>query len=127
MKKILVAEDDSTMRHLMVTIFTRQGISCSVVGDGVGVVDAWEREDFDCILMDIQMPLLDGLSATRMIREKEFRRGGHTVIIAVTAFAQESDRERCLQAGMDDYISKPIDVELLLSLMEKHANRREQQ
>ena len=122
--KILVAEDDLTMRHLMATIFTRQGVSCTVVGDGVSVLQAWEREDFDCILMDVQMPLLDGLQATRMIREKESQRGGHTLIIAVTAFAADTDRERCLQSGMDDYISKPIDVEVLLSLMQKHSQKQ---
>jgi two-component system, OmpR family, response regulator len=122
--KILVAEDDLTMRHLMGTIFRRQGVSCTVVGDGLRVVQAWEREDYDCILMDVQMPLLDGLEATRIIREKESKRGGHTVIIAVTAFAADSDRERCLQAGMDDYISKPIDVEVLFSLLQKHSPKR---
>jgi two-component system, OmpR family, response regulator len=121
---ILVAEDDLTMRHLMATILTRQGVSCTVVGDGRSVVQAWERGHFDCILMDVQMPQLDGLQATRMIRERESRRGGHSIIIAVTAFAADTDRERCLESGMDDYISKPIDVELLLSLIDKHSKKR---
>jgi two-component system, OmpR family, response regulator len=70
------------------------------------------------------MPLLDGLEATRIIREKESQLGGHTVIIAVTAFAADSDRERCLRAGMDDYISKPVDVEVLFSLMQKYTPKR---
>jgi two-component system, OmpR family, response regulator len=117
--KVLVAEDDLTMRHLMATILTRQGITCTVVGDGLGVVEAWEREHYDCILMDVQMPLLDGLKATRMIREKEAVRRGHTIIIAVTAFAAEPDRQRCLESGMDEYVTKPVDVDMLLSLMLK--------
>ena len=119
--KILVAEDDLTMRHLMSTILSRQGVTCTVVGDGVGVVEAWERDHYDCILMDVQMPLLDGLKATQMIREREVKRGGHTIIIAVTAFAADSDRERCLQSGMDDYVSKPVDIDLLLTLIDKHS------
>lgn len=122
--KILVAEDDATMRHLMSTILSRQGVVCDVVGDGRSAVEAWERDHYDCILMDVQMPLMDGLKATRIIREKEAARGGHTVIIAVTAFAADSDRERCLQSGMDDYISKPIDIDLLVSLMNKHSADR---
>jgi two-component system, OmpR family, response regulator len=121
--RILVAEDDATMRHLMATILGRQGVRCTVVGDGVSVLKAWERESFDCILMDIQMPRMDGLQATQLIREREQARGGHIVIVAVTAFASDADRERCLSSGMDDYISKPIDVDILISLVEKHAGR----
>lgn len=119
--KILVAEDDLTMRHLMATILRRHGIEATVVGNGFGVLEAWRRERWDCILMDIQMPMMDGLTATRNIRERESETGGHTIIIAVTAFASGSDRARCLECGMDDYISKPVDVTVLLNLMEKHS------
>ena len=119
--KVLVAEDDLTMRHLMGKIMNREDISCSVVGDGVSALQAWEKEHHDCILMDVQMPLLDGLSATQIIRQKERERGGHTIIIAVTAFATAADRQQCLDSGMDDYISKPIDVSVLLSMIRKHA------
>jgi CheY-like chemotaxis protein len=118
--KILVAEDDLTMRHLFATILRRQGITCTVVGDGRGVLTAWEREAYDCILMDVQMPVLDGLTATRIIREKERRTRQHTIIIAVTAFAADSDRARCIEAGMDDYVSKPVDVEFLLAMIQRH-------
>lgn len=118
--KILVAEDDLTMRHLMATILSRQGVTCTVVGDGHSAVEAWGREHFDCVFMDVQMPLLDGLRATQLIREREKERGGHTLIIAVTAFAADTDRERCLASGMDDYISKPIDIDQLLALVAKH-------
>lgn len=123
--KILVAEDDPTMRHLMATILSRQGIVCTVVGDGQSAVDAWRRENYPCILMDVQMPQMDGLKATRKIREIETTRGeGHTIIIAITAFAGSSDREKCLSSGMDDYMSKPIDIEDLLSLVNKHSKKR---
>jgi two-component system, OmpR family, response regulator len=121
--KVLVAEDDLTMRHLMSTILSRQGATCMVVGDGLKVVEVWERDNFDCILMDVQMPLQDGLKATRIIREKELQRGGHTIIIAVTAFASREDRELCLNSGMDDYISKPVDVDQLVAMMERHRSR----
>jgi CheY-like chemotaxis protein len=124
MTRVLVAEDDATMRHLMVTILSRQGISCAVVEDGRGAVQAWERERFEFIVMDVQMPTMDGLEATRLIREKEAAQGGHTVIIATTAFAMDSDRERCFEAGMDDYLSKPLDVEELLAIIEKHRKRQ---
>jgi len=119
--KILVAEDDPTMRHLMGKIMVREDISCSVVGDGVSALDAWEKERHDCILMDVQMPRMDGLSATQLIRQKERELGGHTIIIAVTAFATDADRQQCLDSGMDDYISKPIDVNVLLAMIRKHS------
>lgn len=119
--KVLIAEDDPTMRHLMGKIMVREDLSCSVVGDGVGALDAWDKERHDCILMDVQMPRMDGLSATQLIRQKEREQGGHTIIIAVTAFATDADRQRCLDSGMDDYISKPIDVNVLLAMIRKHS------
>lgn len=124
--KVLIAEDDPTMRHLMATILTRQDMICTVVGDGRSAVDEWERNQFDCIFMDVQMPLLDGLQATQMIREKEIARGGHTIIIAITALAVDSDRKMCLDSGMDDYISKPIDIDMLLTLVVKHSKNQEE-
>jgi two-component system, OmpR family, response regulator len=119
--KVLVAEDDLTMRYLMGKIMVREELTCSMVGDGVSALEAWDREHHDCILMDVQMPRLDGLSATQIIRQRERERGGHTVIIAVTAFTTDSDRQRCLDSGMDDYISKPIDVNVLLAMMRRHS------
>jgi CheY-like chemotaxis protein len=119
--RILVVEDDPTMRHLMVTILTRQGISCAVVENGQRAAQACDRESFDFILMDLQMPIMDGLRATRIIREKEGERGGHSVIIATTAFVQDSDRKLCLEAGMDEYLTKPLDLEELLLLIKKHS------
>lgn len=124
--RMLIVEDDSTMQHLMAVILRRQGISCAVVANGRGAVEAWENDSFDVIFMDVQMPILDGLEATRMIRRLETGRGGHTIIIATTAFATDLDRELCLKAGMDDYMSKPLDLEKLFALVKKHCDLREE-
>jgi CheY-like chemotaxis protein len=118
---VLIAEDDPTMRHLMATLLSRRGISCTLVENGRSALDAWEEDQFDLILMDVQMPILDGLKATRMIRERESVRGGHTVIIAMTAHAMATDREKCLEAGMDAYVSKPIKFDDLLSLITNYS------
>ena len=115
--RILVAEDDPTIRQLMATLLSRKGIACTTVDNGRSAVDAWEQQYYDFIIMDVQMPGMDGLNATRMIREKEAVRGGHTPIIAITAHAMAGDREECLESGMDDYLSKPIDLDQLLSLL----------
>jgi CheY-like chemotaxis protein len=121
--RILIAEDDPTVRQMMSTLLSRKRIDCTVVGDGLSAVEAWEESDYDFILMDVQMPVMDGLSATRMIREKESERGGHTIIIALTAYAMAGDRKRCLDAGMDEYMSKPIDFEQLFSLVDDYLQQ----
>jgi CheY-like chemotaxis protein len=121
--RILIAEDDPTVRQMMSTLLSRKRIDCTVVGDGLSAVEAWEESDYDFILMDVQMPVMDGLSATRMIREKECERGGHTIIIALTAYAMAGDRKRCLDAGMDEYMSKPIDFEQLFSLVDDYLQQ----
>src|ERR1039457_5619196 len=80
-------------------------------------VEMWETGEYDLVLMDVQMPYLEGFEATRAIREKERKRGGHTFIIAMTAHASKDDEERCLAAGMDAFISKPIDFARTLQLI----------
>ena len=82
---------------------------------------SWEKQRFDLILMDVQMPDIDGFEATGVIRRNEKEPGMHTPIIAMTAHAMPGDRERCLDAGMDDYISKPIRAAELLELVTKYA------
>lgn len=120
--RILVAEDDPTIRQMMATLLSRCGFDCHTVDNGRNAVAAWEQQAFDFIFMDVQMPVMDGLTATRMIREKEALLGGHIPIIALTAHAMEEDRQQCIDAGMDDYLSKPIDLDILLSLLNKdHA------
>jgi CheY-like chemotaxis protein len=121
--RILIAEDDPTVRQMMSTLLSRKRIDCTVVGEGLSAVEAWDESDYDFILMDVQMPVMDGLSATRMIRERESERGGHTIIIALTAYAMAGDRKRCLDAGMDEYMSKPIDFEQLFSLVDDYLQQ----
>ena len=84
------------------------GHGATVVGDGQAAVDAYASEDFDLILMDVQMPVLGGMDATRAIRGLEAATGYHVPIVALTARAMKGDREDCLAAGMDDYVTKPV-------------------
>ena len=121
--RILVAEDDPTIRQLMSTLLSRCGFDCTTVDNGRHAVDAWEQQDYDLIFMDVQMPVMDGFKATRMIREKEAVRGGHIPIIAITAHAMREDMQQCLDSGMDDYLSKPIDLERLLALLAKDYSK----
>ena len=107
--RILVVEDDSVINEVFAVMLQRSGFDVAVAEDGVRGVEMWEDGNFDVVLMDVQMPRMNGFEATRAIREKEFVRGGHTLIIAVTAFALHNDELKCLAAGMDAYISKPID------------------
>ena len=86
----------------------KMGHRVSLANDGAEAVSQYSQTHFDLIFMDVQMPLLDGFEATRQIRKRELSRSGHIPIIAMTANAMESDRELCLAAGMDDYVSKPI-------------------
>jgi CheY-like chemotaxis protein len=88
-------------------------------------VRLFDEQSFDVILMDVQMPDMDGFEATAAIRQQERRTGAHTPIIAMTAHALSGDRERCLEAGMDDYLTKPIRASLLLELMNEYNPERE--
>lgn len=87
----------------------RVGYQVEFAEDGSQAVEKWQRSSFDMIIMDVQMPRLDGFQATRSIREQERRQGRRLPILAMTAHAMKQDQERCIAAGMDDYISKPID------------------
>ena len=119
--KILLAEDSPVNQKLAVGLLTKYGHQLTVVDDGRKAVTAFRQESFDLILMDVQMPELDGLDATRAIRQFENRRAGgdHVPIVAMTAHAMKGDRELCLDAGMDDYVSKPIDAVRLFEVIAK--------
>ncbi|HWO32145.1 MAG TPA: response regulator, partial [Candidatus Acidoferrum sp.] len=106
--RILLAEDNAVNQTLAVRLLEKRGYSVMVAGDGRSAVEAYEKHQFDVVLMDIQMPGMDGFEATAAIREKEKLTGGHVPIIAMTAHALKGDQERCLSAGMDGYVSKPI-------------------
>jgi len=110
---ILVAEDNVINQHLIRALLTTRGHRVTLVGNGAAALTAWSQDHFDCILMDIQMPEMDGFEATRRIRFHESENGAHIPIIALTAHAMKGDREKCLAAGLDWYISKPIQTAAL--------------
>ncbi len=116
---ILIAEDNLVNQKLAARLLEKQGHTSLIANNGREAVEAWETEAFDAVLMDMQMPVMDGLEATREIRAKEQQLGKHVTIIAMTANAMTGDRERCLEAGMDEYIPKPVDVMKLEEVLEK--------
>jgi two-component system, sensor histidine kinase and response regulator len=106
--RILVAEDNAVNQALVVRVLAKLGHASVLVGNGLEALALATSEKFDLVLMDVQMPEMDGLSATTAIRESEKGTGGHLPIIAMTAHAMSGDRERCLEAGMDNYLAKPV-------------------
>jgi CheY-like chemotaxis protein/nitrogen-specific signal transduction histidine kinase len=121
--KILLAEDNYINQRVVVRILEKEGHGVTVADNGQKAVDLLESNVFDLVLMDVQMPEMDGFEATEVVRQREASTGGHMPIIAMTAHAMKGDRERCLEAGMDDYISKPVDPQKLMSLLAKHNGK----
>ena len=115
---VLVAEDNQVNQRVAAAMLERLGYRADVAGNGLEVIDALQRIPYDAVLMDCQMPDMDGFEATRAIREREGA-DRHTLIIAMTASAMEGDRDRCLAAGMDDYISKPVRVDDLALMLDR--------
>jgi CheY-like chemotaxis protein len=120
---ILLAEDNLVNQKLAMRVLEKQRHTVVVVGNGRQAVSAVEKEQFDLVLMDVQMPEMGGFEATAAIREKEKATGAHIPIIAMTANAMQGDRERCLVAGMDDYVSKPVCLEELMKVLSKYQPR----
>lgn len=108
-RRLLVAEDDPTIRQVLGTMLARVGYEVEFAEDGIQAVARWQGALFDMVIMDVQMPRVNGFEATRNIRDIEVERGGRVPILAMTAHAMKDDEQRCIDAGMDDYISKPID------------------
>jgi len=100
-------------------MLTKRGHKVTVAENGKKVLEIINRQVFDVILMDIQMPQMDGYEATGKIRQQEKNTGRHIPIIAMTAHALKGDREKCIEAGMDDYISKPVKMQELVRIVEK--------
>ncbi len=117
--RLLLAEDNLTNQKLAVVLLTKKGYSVVVAVDGLQALEEFSRQRFDAVLMDIQMPEMGGFDTTAAMREIEKRTGKRTPIIALTAHAMKGDRERCLEAGMDDYLSKPIRAHELFEMIEK--------
>jgi signal transduction histidine kinase/DNA-binding response OmpR family regulator len=117
--RVLLVEDNEVNRKLALHMLKRLGCSVDVAANGREAVEKTASYAYDLVLMDIQMPEMDGIEATRLIREREEGSSKHLPIIAMTAHAMEGDRERCLNAGMDDYLSKPVKIELLAEMIEK--------
>jgi two-component system, sensor histidine kinase and response regulator len=116
--RILVAEDNVINQHLINQILGNLGYAADCVENGVLAIAAAREKEYDLILMDVQMPEMDGLEATRYVRRQS---GKQPVIVALTANAMRGDREDCLNAGMDDYISKPVRLDELMRLLKKWA------
>jgi CheY-like chemotaxis protein len=116
--RILLAEDNAINQQLAILTLERLGYRADVAGNGLEVLDALELHSYDVILMDVQMPEMDGIKATHHIR-REFSAETQPRIIAMTANAMQDDREQCLAAGMDDYISKPFEVQELVAALRK--------
>lgn len=106
--RVLLVEDNAVNRIIATKLLEKRGHIVIAVENGALAVDITGTDQFDVVLMDISMPVMDGLTATVRIREREHVTGGHLPIVAVTAHALDQDRARCLAAGMDDYIPKPI-------------------
>ncbi|HKV42681.1 MAG TPA: DAHL domain-containing protein [Blastocatellia bacterium] len=118
---ILLAEDNVVNQKLALRLLEKEGHTVTVAADGVQALAAFEQGGFDLILMDVQMPEMNGYEATGAIRERERASGGHIPIIAMTAHAMKGDRELCLDAGMDGYVSKPVRTKELFEAIEKLA------
>ncbi|MCP4663565.1 MAG: response regulator, partial [bacterium] len=116
--RILVADDNAVNQQIAVEILRRMGYPADVVANGVEALAAFERQPYDLIFMDVEMPEMDGLEATREILRR-VRMGRRPRIVAMTAHVLRGDRERCLAAGMDDYISKPISIPELAAAVER--------
>ncbi len=116
--RILLAEDNVTSQKVAMQMLKRMGYTADVVANGIEVLQALERQHYDLVLMDIRMPEMDGLEATRIIRQRWPENGPK--IIAVTAYALQGDKEKCIEAGMDDYISKPLKVSELADALRKY-------
>ena len=120
---ILVAEDNVVNQRLVKELLIRKNYDVVIVENGLKIFDAMEEGKFDIVLMDIQMPVMDGLEATSIIREIEKGTGKHTPIIGITAYSVKADREKCVDAGMDDYLSKPFVKEEFYKLIEKYLKK----
>jgi len=123
--RVLLVEDNAVNQTLAARLLEKRGYSVIVAGNGGEAMEAFENNLFDVVLMDIQMPVMDGFKATAAIRAKEQLIGGHIPIIAMTAHALTGDQERCIAAGMDAYVSKPLRTSELFSTIESMLSNKD--
>ncbi|WP_166820043.1 response regulator [Thalassoroseus pseudoceratinae] len=121
--QILLTEDNAVNQKLAVKLLEKRGHRVIVAGNGKEAIHALDQQEFDIILMDVQMPEMDGFETTQTIRKREQQTGGRIPIVAMTAFAMKGDRERCIAAGMDGYISKPLQPSELFEMVESYPIR----
>ena len=119
--KLLIAEDDAIIRMVLEKFALRKGWEVILTEDGKAAIEAYQKQEFDVIIMDCQMPVLDGYKTTGEIRRLESQSGKHTPIIAMTANALKGVREACLEAGMDDYLTKPVEMNSFYAMVERWA------
>ncbi|MEZ5635633.1 MAG: response regulator [Burkholderiaceae bacterium] len=122
--RILLAEDNVVNQKLALRLLQQMGYRADLAGNGVEAVESLERQTYDVVLMDVQMPEMDGLEAARRITQR-WPAGQRPRIIAMTANAMQGDREECLAAGMDDYLTKPIRVDRLVEALGNSRPRKE--
>jgi CheY-like chemotaxis protein len=115
---VLLVEDNEINQLVAVAMLEKQGYAVDVVGDGRAALDAVASKPYDAVLMDCQMPVMDGYAAAAELRRRE--REGHLPIIALTAHTRPGERERCLAAGMDDFVAKPVRADALAAALERH-------
>lgn len=125
MRSVLIADDSVIHRQLLHHLFVRAGFHVVGATDGFEAIDAFNQAFFDLVLLDCRMPGMDGYAAAKAMRlhEREAQPGRHTPIVALTSFGYESDRLRCLQIGMDDYLVKPIHAAVLDDLVARWTRR----
>ena len=121
--RILIVEDDRMNQTVISRMLMNRGYDTQIAGNGKEALDILNRQEFDLILMDIQMPDMDGIQTTLAVRKKEMETGSRVPIIALTAHALQGDRERFLAAGMDDYVAKPIQMNILFHAIEKAVTK----
>lgn len=122
--RVLLAEDEYINASITKAFLEQAGLQVTVVSDGEEAVEIFDKNKFHAVLMDVQMPNMDGIEATRIIRQKERGRGTPSPIIALTAHAMHGDREKCLQAGMDDYLAKPLDKGQLIDMLAYYMTKK---
>jgi two-component system sensor histidine kinase/response regulator len=120
--KILLAEDNAVNQRVTTRLLEKRGHSVTLAATGSEALARLKHQKFDVILMDVQMPDMDGLETTAIIREREKSAGARTPIVALTAHTMKGDRERCMAVGMDNYVTKPVDPRELIEVVERVAS-----